>query len=120
MQFKEIDDAKKAMEEMNGKEFHGRTLTVELAKRSKPYNPTPGVCMFSNYLLFIQIYHFFKHIIIIFNLSFSYIDTYTFIYTYFQKYSVIFTKFSFNFFYFYYNLYSNLYMPNKQTLDQIK
>lgn len=73
MEFKEVDDAKKAIDEMNGKEFHGRTLTVELSKRSKPYNPTPGVCM-SNYSY--KSNFTFKHIIYSISVSYTYIHIY--------------------------------------------
>lgn len=84
---------------MNGKEFHGRTLTVELSKRSKPYNPTPGVCM-SNYSY--KSNFTFKHIII-YSISVSY--TYTYIkntkYSIYYLFSFIFQIF-FPIYYFYY------------------
>jgi len=42
LRYREAKDAEEAMKAMDGKEFEGKILRVEIAKRSRPHDPTPG------------------------------------------------------------------------------
>lgn len=37
------DDARNALNNLNGKDFNGKPLKVEFSKRNSGYKPTPGV-----------------------------------------------------------------------------
>lgn len=40
--FEQVDDAAKAVEELNGRELLGRAITVQVARRARARAPTPG------------------------------------------------------------------------------
>ena len=42
LMFETVQEAERAIEEVNGKELNGRKLRVEKARRSKAHGPTPG------------------------------------------------------------------------------
>jgi len=41
--FQSSKDANRAIEDYNKTEIEGKIVTIELSKRTKPHNPTPGV-----------------------------------------------------------------------------
>lgn len=46
VKYKNSEDAKKAIDELNKQDLKGRELQIELSKRDKGYDPTPGKCMY--------------------------------------------------------------------------
>ena len=42
MTFVKTEDAEYAVKELNGKDYNGQELRVEISRRNKPHVPTPG------------------------------------------------------------------------------